>query len=117
PLAASVNCDRLTPSPAHDGVERDAKFREVIEALLEQVDPLASELAERWDVLKVNPGADESALRLCAMLGARKKQKAHPLLLLPLLTTTDGRGLSVGRLLEKQKAKEKIYVSEREGTL
>jgi hypothetical protein len=117
PLAAAVNCDTVTPSAGYDGVERDPAWRALLSALSEQVDPLATELAARWSELGANPAALECALRLCALLVNRKRVRAHPLLKLELLTTADGRRLSVDKLLEEMKTQKNVLAADRPGQL
>src|SRR5205085_9118551 len=38
PLTAAVNCDRLTPTPAHDGVVRDTALSDVVGHLTARAD-------------------------------------------------------------------------------
>ncbi|MBL8954110.1 MAG: hypothetical protein JNK82_25260, partial [Myxococcaceae bacterium] len=120
PLAAALNFDRLTPSPLHDRVERDAAFQKVVDAAMKEAPVLGGDLAARWAELRTHPAAVESALRLCALYGAerRKKKKLHPLFDIPLLGTTDRRELTVRALVEADsKNHGKVLWASRSGAL
>ncbi len=132
PYAAAIDSPRLTPKPGFSGVETDAHFREVIDAVTASAAGLAAQLGQRpappgWEPTRVHLALQLAAEQAWEWKGKRKARgkkrkpaaealELPPLTRAPLLRASDGSSLRIEDLIRLQQEFGKVEVTHRGGT-